>query len=115
MATRKLVQGVFIGDATRHMGPRSVLRSRYILELEILLRGADDLFRRHYHLLYLGGMDRWKAVGPRLTAFRGQLSSLRERRSYGFAEAAGEAAGGALPAGKTPAPESGAGETPGEV
>jgi hypothetical protein len=34
---------------------------------------------------------------------------------YGFAEAAGEAAGGALPAGKTPAPESSAGETPGEV
>src|SRR5437773_738481 len=29
---------------------------------------------------------------------------------YGFAEAAGEAAGGALPAGKTLAPESGAGE-----
>jgi hypothetical protein len=35
--------------------------------------------------------------------------------SYGFPDAAGDAAGGALPAGKTPAPEFGAGETPGEV
>src|SRR5439155_15464557 len=33
----------------------------------------------------------------------------------GFAEAAGEAAGGVVPAGKTPAPESGAGEAPGDV
>ena len=110
MATRKLVQGVFIGDATRHMGPRSVLRSRYVLELEILLHGADDLFRRHYHLLYPGGMDRWKAVSPGLVAF-----SMRTARDYGFAEVAGETAGCALPVGKTPAPESGAGETPGEV
>lgn len=59
MATRRLAQGVFSGDATRHMGPRSVLCSRYVLELEIFLRRADDLFRRHYHLLYLGGMDRF--------------------------------------------------------
>ena len=36
-------------------------------------------------------------------------------RSYGFAEGAGETAGCALPVGKTPAPESAAGETPGEV
>src|SRR5947208_8797164 len=35
-------------DASRHMGPRSMFRSRYVLELEILFRGADDLFRRHY-------------------------------------------------------------------
>ena len=110
MATRKLVQGGFIGDATRHMGPRSVLRSRYVLELEILLHGADDLFRRHYHLLYPGGMDRWKAVSPGVVAF-----SMRTARAYGFAEVAGETAGCALPVGKTPAPESGAGETPGEV
>lgn len=59
MATWRLVQGVFIADATGHMGPRSVLHSRNVLELEIFLRGADDLFRRPYHLLYLGGMGRF--------------------------------------------------------
>ena len=68
VATRKLAQGVLIGDAGRHMGPRGVLRPRHVLELEILLRGADDLFRHHYHLLCLRGMDRWKAVSNAPTA-----------------------------------------------
>ena len=65
VATWKLAQGVLIDDANRHVGPRGVLRSRYILELEILLRGADDLFRRHYHLPHLRGLDRRKAINPR--------------------------------------------------
>jgi len=68
VATWKRAQGVLIDDANRHMGPRGVLRSRYILDLEILLRGADDLFWRHYHLLCLRGMDRWKAVSNAPTA-----------------------------------------------
>ena len=55
------------------MGPRSVLHPRHVLELEILFRRADDLFRRDYHLLYLGGVGRGKAVGRRLIAFRGAL------------------------------------------
>ena len=40
---------------------------------------------------------------------------LRKAEPYGFAEAAGEAVGGgALPAGKTPAPEFGAAEATGD-
>jgi len=38
------------------------------MRLEIFLRGADDLFRRHHHLLYLRGMDCWKAVSNAPTA-----------------------------------------------
>ena len=68
VATRRPAQGVLIDDASRHMGPRSMFRSRYVLELEILFRGADDLFRRHYHLLYLRSMGRWKAVTNAPTA-----------------------------------------------
>ena len=68
VATRRPVQRILVGDASRHMGPRSMFRSRYVLELEILFRGADDLFRRHYHLLYLRSMGRWKAVTNAPTA-----------------------------------------------
>ena len=112
MATRKLVEGVLIDDAARHMESRSVFRAGYVLELEILFRGADDLFRRDYHLLYPRGVDSWKAVSNTPTAIGRDRA---ERRCYGFAEAAGETAGRALSVGKTLAPESGAAETPGEV
>ena len=64
VATRRPAQRIFVGDAGRYMGPRSVLHRSYILELEILLHGADDLFGPHYHLPDLGGLDRRKAISP---------------------------------------------------
>ena len=64
MATRRPAQRILVGDAGRYMGPRSVLPRSYILELAILLYGADDLFRRHYHLPDVGGLDRRKAINP---------------------------------------------------
>ena len=67
MATRRPAQRILVGDAGRYMGPRSVLPRSYILELEILLRDTDDLFRRHYDLPHLGGLGRWKAISPRQT------------------------------------------------
>jgi hypothetical protein len=116
VAAWKLAQRTITIDAARHMGPRSVLCCRYVLELEIFLHGADDLFRRRHHLLYLRGLDRWKAIVPKLTALQAAPNQFaRSLRLYGLADAAAEAAGGALPAGNTPAPESGAGETAGEV
>src|SRR5215470_15779433 len=42
------------------------------------------------------------------------VGGFRKRRLYGFTEASGEAAGVALPAGKTPAPEFGAAEATGD-
>jgi hypothetical protein len=39
------------------------------LSWKILLRGTDDLFRGHYHLLNLRGTDRWKAVRPWICRF----------------------------------------------
>ena len=65
MATRRRAQRVLVGHASRHMGPRGVLRSGHILELEILLHGADNLLRRHYHLPHLRGLDRRKVINPR--------------------------------------------------
>lgn len=48
------------------MGSRGVLRRGHIFELEILLHGADDFRRRYYHLAHLRGLDRRKAISPRL-------------------------------------------------
>jgi len=66
----------------------------------------------------IGGTNSGLAPGAKLCRASGAFD-FSKGQSYGFAVGravdAGEAAGGVLPAGKTPAPESGAGETPGEV
>ena len=66
VATWKPAQRVVVGDAGRDMGSRGMLRRGHIFELEILLYGAAVLFRRHYYLLNLRSLDRWKAIGSSL-------------------------------------------------
>ena len=65
VATRRPVQRILVGDASRHMGLRGMLRCGHIPELEILLHGADDLLRRRHRLPHIRSLDRRKVLSRR--------------------------------------------------